>query len=115
MLEIDHLLVLRRDLVEFCVTSLCYDATLIHEIDRICTHDCREAVSDDDRGATIHEMIERILYESLCLGVESTRRLIEYEDLRISQYSPSYGDALLLSSRELESTLSDLCLPTFWE
>ncbi len=111
MLEIDHLLVLWRYLVEFCVTSLCYDATLVHEIDRIGTHDRREAVSDDDRGTTIHEMIECILHKSLRLGIECTRRLIEDEDLRISEDRSGYRDALLLATRELESAFSDLCFP----
>ena len=99
MLKINHLLVFWRDLVEFCVTSLCDDSAFFHKVDRICTHDRREAVSDDDGGATVHEVIERILYKSLGLGIQCTRRLIEYEDFRVGEDRSSDSDALLLSSR----------------
>jgi hypothetical protein len=115
MLEIDHLFVFWRDLIEFSVASLCDYLSFFHQIYRIGTHDRREAVSDDDRGTAVHEVVERVLYQSLCLGIEGTRRLIEYEDLRISQYCSSDRDALLLSARQLESAFSDLCLPAFWE
>jgi hypothetical protein len=93
------------------MTSFCYDATFFHEIDCIGTPDRREAMCDDDRCAPDHEVIKCLLHESLRLGIECTRRLIEDEDLRIGEDCPGYSDALLFSSRQLESPFSDLSFP----
>ena len=90
----------------------CHDTSLIQEIDRIGTHDRREAMGDDDAGTTSHEMIKRFLYEPLSLRIESTGRFIEDEDLWIGKDSSSDRDTLLLTSGELQSSFSDFGLPS---
>lgn len=81
------------------MTSLRHYTSLLHEIDRICTHDRREAMSDNDRCASLHEMVKCSLNELLSLGIQSARGLIEDEDLRVREYRSGYSYTLFLSAR----------------
>jgi hypothetical protein len=98
MLEIYHLSIFRRKPIEYSVTSFRHYTSLLHEIDRIGTHDRREAVSDDDRGASLHEVVECSLYQLLSLGIQSARGLIEDEDLRVREYRSGDSYTLFLTS-----------------
>ena len=112
MLEVDHFFVFSGFLIEFSMIPTCDDTSLIEEIDRIGTHDRREAMGDDDASTTSHEVVECFLYESLSLRIESTGRFIEDEDLWVSEDSSGDRDTLLLTSGELQSSFSDLRLPS---
>ena len=112
MLEIDHFFVFSGFLIEFSMIPTCHDTSLIEEIDRISAHDGREAMRDDDTGTTSHEVVERFLYESLSLRIESTGGFIEDEDLWIGEDSSGDRYTLLLTSGELQSSFSDLGLPS---
>lgn len=99
MLEIYHLSIFGREPIEYSVTSLRHYTSLLHEIDCIGIHDRREAMSDDDRGASLHEMVKCSLYQLLSLGIQSARGLIEDENLRVREYSSCDSYTLFLPAR----------------
>ena len=53
----------------------------------IAASDRRKTVRDDERGPTVHQVIDRVLYEALGLGVQCRGRLVEDEDGRVLQQS----------------------------
>ena len=63
-------------------------------------HHGRQAVRDDDAGAIAHEACDRILDQTLALGIQRAGGLVEDEDARINQESTRDRDALALSARE---------------
>lgn len=115
MLELDEVTIFLARLHELSMRPTRYHGTTIEHIDAIDVLDSREAMRDNDTRASLHEFLEWVLDESLCLSIESTRRFIEDEYLWICEYGSSDSDTLLLTSRELQSSLSHLCLPSVWE
>ncbi len=60
-----------------------------------------QPVGNHECGSSLHEVLERLLNESLRFGVERTRRLVEDEDLRDRRAGSSDRNALPLPTREL--------------
>lgn len=56
-------------------------------------------MSDDDRCASLHQVVERVLHESLCLGIQGARGLIEDEDLRVREYCSGDSYTLFFPAR----------------
>lgn len=115
MLELDKMTVLFVRLHEFAVIPTCDDSTCLKHIDTIYVLDRRQAMGDDDRCTSLHESLKGFLDESLSFRIKGTCRFIEDEDLWICEYSASDRNTLFLSSWELQSSLSYLSLPAFWE
>ena len=67
---------------------------------------------DDEGRAALAQCIERTLDLAFGLGVESTGGFIEDEDLWIGEDSSGDRYTLLLTSGELQSSFSDLGLPS---
>ena len=67
----------------------------------------REAVRDDDRGASGERGLERLLDRDLRLRVEMGGRLVEDDDLGRLQQQARDGDALLLAAREAVAAVAD--------
>jgi hypothetical protein len=83
------------------------DSTTLEDDDLVGTNDRRQAVSDDDGGSTLHQLRDGVANGGLRGCVEVRRRLVEYEDARVGQQSPSDGDALPLAPGEPMSALAD--------
>ena len=66
----------------------------------------RQAVGDDNRGATARQALERLLHRLLALVIQSTRRLVQDEDLGILEEHACNCDALLLSARKTAAALA---------
>src|SRR5207302_9331651 len=56
------------------------DASLVEHDDAVDVLDGREAVGDDDRGPSGHQLREGVLDEMLRLGVHRAGRLVEHEE-----------------------------------
>mmetsp|Transcript_67009 Transcript_67009/g.132815 ORF Transcript_67009/g.132815 Transcript_67009/m.132815 type:complete len:208 (-) Transcript_67009:1003-1626(-) len=93
---------------ELVVRAALRDATSLHDNDHIGRPDGREAVGHYDRRAIFHQPIDRLLDHMLALSVQSARRLVEEEHVRIDEQRPRDGDALLLTAGELHATLAHL-------
>lgn len=94
---------------------MCDHFAPIEHIDRIDMLDGRESMGNDDRGASFHKFLERILYESLGFRIESTRRFIKDQDIRICEDCPSDSYTLFFTTREFKSTFSDFRVPCVWK
>src|SRR5438034_43982 len=62
--------------------------------------DRRQPVGNRDRGAVLHQPLQRRLDEPLAHGIESRGRLVEDEDPRVLEQHPRDRDTLLLAARQ---------------
>ena len=67
----------------------------------------RQAMSDDEDGAPLGDLLHVLLDDPFALVVKGARRLIENEDVRIADQSPRDRDALALPAREARAALAD--------
>src|SRR4051812_3352269 len=92
---------------QFVVRADLDHASVVEDDDLIRIPNSRETVGDRNRRASFRETIECFLHESLRLGVERARGLVENEDRRVAEDRPRDGDALLLAAREPVAPLTD--------
>src|SRR5208337_4781333 len=71
------------------------------------------AVGDDQRGAALHQRLERALHQRLALGVERRGRLVEQQDWRVFQDGARDGDALALAARKSHAALAEFRVVAF--
>src|SRR5208337_2723104 len=83
------------------------DAACLDHQDLVGAADGREAVSDDERGASTHQVGKAALDDGLRLGVETGGRLVENEDAGIGQDGAGDGEALALAAAELYAALAN--------
>ena len=80
----------------------------MHHDNPVCrTHRC-QTVGDNDGGAVLHQMFERILHQFLAFGIERTCRLVKQEDWRIAQHRAGDGDPLPLPAGKPCATLTQI-------
>ena len=84
-LHIHHLSINFGYFIKLFMWSIGNNLAMIHEDNLISMHDRWESVSNNNTGSSFHQMVECILYLSLCLRIKSARCLIEDEYLRIRE------------------------------
>src|SRR5438876_10704921 len=80
--------------------ALRHQPSLIEDEDASGTPDSRQSVGNDQSGAILGELSQRLLEQGLAFRIERARRLIEEQDRRIAQDRPANGDALALATRK---------------
>jgi hypothetical protein len=66
-----------------------------------------EPVGNDQRGSSHQQLSHGILDEPLALGVQIAGGLVQDEDRRVLENGTGDGDALPLTSRQLDAPLAD--------
>ena len=90
-------------------------AALVQDDDAVDVLDGREAVGDDDRGPSNHELRQRVLDEMLRLRVHRARRLVQNEqDLGVERDRAREREELLLAHRERRPALGDDRVVALW-
>jgi hypothetical protein len=83
---------------EFGVAALADDAAMVHHHDAFQPLNGGEAMGDDDRRASGHQVLEPDLHQPLVFGIECARRLVEQKQRRIAQDGARDCNALALSA-----------------
>ena len=83
------------------------EQTVAHDVDAVCVLDRRQTVSNRDRRTASSSLVQSVLHDTLTLGVQGGRGLIQKEDLRVGDDSASDGDTLLLTTGKQEPALTD--------
>ena len=83
------------------------DAAVVEDEDGVRVRDRRKAVRDDEHRAPREEAIDGLLHETLGLGVERRRRLVEDENRRVDEQRPRDGEALPLAAGEARAALAE--------
>src|SRR5262249_32247445 len=86
---------------------------LIEHDDLVGVDNGREPMRDDERGAVLRHLLERILDVLLGVTVERGGRLVEQQDRRSFQDGARDGDALLLAAGQFQAALAHL--PLVWQ
>src|SRR5262245_48136773 len=68
----------------------------------------REAMGDDEGGAIVSKLLQRVLHCLLALVIQRACRLIKNDDRRILEEDARDAQPLLLSTRELDSALTNI-------
>ncbi len=81
-----------------------------HHIDRIRPPDHREPVRHDERRHGLRDLVnrflvDRLLNDRLGLVVEVARRLVQHQDLRLTDEGAGDRNPLFLATRELQALL----------
>src|SRR5262245_7340405 len=72
----------------------------------------REAVRDNNRRASDHQIPKSVLYEGFALGVERAGSFIEDQHRRVLEDRAGDRDSLALSSGKFHASLADQSLVT---
>lgn len=83
-----------------------HDATA-HDEDAVSVLDCGEPMRDGDGGAAGGSLVERVLDNTLRLGVEGGGSLVQEQDARVGDNGAGDGNTLLLTTRQKETALAD--------
>ena len=70
------------------MVSLLHDLAMVHHNDNIGVPDSGQAVSDDDAGAVLHNLVHGCLNSPLCPGIHIGCSFIQNQDLRIGHECP---------------------------
>ena len=108
LLHVVQLLVIAVYLEQLVVGATLYDTALVEHADFVAALDGRETVGYGDGGARLHESLQRLLNQSLALGVERRGGLVEDEYGRVLEYGAGYADALSLSAAESSAAVADI-------
>src|SRR6267378_6460260 len=103
--------------MEFCVnaaagdklgaTALFSDPSVIEHDDMIYGMNGGDAMRGNDRGAIVHQFLDRFHDGCFGRGIEGGCRLIQKKNGRIFQERPSNADALALTNAEMTPALTN--------
>ncbi len=81
-------------------------ASLYHQDPRSLP-DRAQPMSDHERRAVLHQIVQTLLDHRLALGIEIARRLVQDQDAWIREHRTGYRHALSLSAAQLHAALAD--------
>lgn len=84
-----------------------HDAAFVHDPYLVGVLDGGQTVGDDDGGATLHELFQRLLHDMLRLGVEGRGGFVEDEYRWVLEQGARDADTLSLSAREHHAAVAD--------
>ena len=83
-----------------------HDLAVIYNGQTVALLNCRQPMGDDNRCAVAHDRVEGLLHLPLRVLVKGACCLVEKQDAWLTNDSPSNGNSLLLTARELAATVS---------
>ena len=86
-----------------------YDATFVQQHDQVCVAHCADALCDDEAGASVHQLVERLLDLIFCFSVYCAGAVVKNQNARVEQQRARDGDALLLSAAQADAAFTDEC------
>ena len=84
-----------------------HDPPLFHGEDAVAVDHAGEPVGEDQRGAALHQPVERLLDHRLIVGIDSRERLVQHQDRRVAEHRAGNRDALALAAGQLDPLLAD--------
>ena len=83
---------------KFLVRTTFHNLALVQHANLVGMLDGTQSVSHSHGGASLHQLFESILYQTLALCIECRGSLVEDEDRRILQDGTGDADTLALTS-----------------
>src|ERR1017187_8442402 len=100
---------------EFLVGADFADLPLLEHHNLVRAAYCGKPVRDDDNGAVLHQVRQRLLYQHFALRVQMAGGFVENQYGRVLQQGAGDGEALPLSAGELDAAVADHGLVAFRE
>ena len=92
-----------------------HNATMLNGRNLVSMLNGRKTVGDDDCGTAACQLFERLLDRLLALVIQSTRRLVQDQDLGVLEKHARDGNTLLLSARKTAATLAHHGVVALWK
>ena len=92
------------------MTSLRNDASVFQHDNAVGLLNGREPMSNDQRGAVLRGIVQRLLHETFAGGIECAGGLVEQQDGRILQDRAGNRDALICG---LDGATSGMWIPVY--
>ena len=86
--------------MQFIVAARFHDLPRSITTSRSASRSVDKPVRDGDRGAALHQVVQRLLDFLLGLGVDRGRGFVEDQDARVDQQRARDRDALALAARQ---------------
>ena len=93
---------------QFLMSAHFADLAFVHDDDLVGTLDGREAVGNDQRGASFDHAAERVAHFEFGFGIDARSGFVEDQNLRLVRQGAGERDELLLSGRKRRSALANL-------
>lgn len=90
-----------------------HDLAVVDNGQTVALLNCRKPVRNDNRCAVAHDRVEGLLHLPLRILVKGACCLVEKQDAWFTDDSPGNGNSLLLTARELATTVSCEDFETF--
>lgn len=91
-------------LAQSCVGALLDNISVVNDNYAITFLDCAQTVCDDDRGPTLHGVLQGFLNDLLALLIECRSCLVQNKNSGIANQSAGNCNSLLLAAGELATT-----------
>src|SRR3546814_16279760 len=92
---------------QLAVAAALDQAALVDHQDAVGLQHGGEAVGDDQRRASGHEAVERLLHHALALGIERSGRLVEQQQWWVPEDGAGDGGALTLAAGRAQAILAE--------
>ena len=92
---------------ELGVVALFNDAAIFHHQDAVCRDDRRQAMGDDDGGATTHCFIQCRLHKGFIFIVQMARGLVQNHEHGVFEQQTGDCQTLFFATRESVATFAD--------
>jgi hypothetical protein len=83
------------------------DAAFVHHDDPAGGAHGGEPVCDHQRGAVLHQPLERVLDQAFAFGVERGGGFVEQQDRRVAEQCAGDGETLALAAREARAAFAE--------
>src|SRR6266508_1279147 len=100
---------------QLLVRTLLDDFAILNDNDLVCISDRRQAVSNDETGASFHQAQQSFLDARLGARVYAGGGFVEDEDARVRQDGAGDRQQLALSLAEVAGTLGKFGLVALWQ
>src|SRR3712207_1723191 len=90
-----------------------YNLSFIKYANLIGILDSRQAVSNGNSGARLHQTFQSLLYQTFRLRIQSRSSFVQNQNGGILQNGTGYADALSLTSGKLAATVADIRIIPF--
>ena len=84
------------------------DLAVLQHDDAVGAADGGQPVGDDQPGAALQQLDQRLLDQHLGVGIDAGRGLVEHQDLGVGHQRPRKADQLALAEREVAAALLEL-------
>ena len=92
---------------QLVVSALLDDLTILQHADKVGVANGTQPVRYHQRGAVLHQLLQRLLHQLLRFGIQCRGSLVQNQYRRVLQYGAGYGYTLPLPAAQPAAAVAD--------